>query len=106
MTLKKALQRGLFGIPMGVFVGYTITILIALVQYDTGIYHPVVPKLSEVTGNEIFAVIIQYLLCAALGFAFAVGSAVFEVEEWGITKQTVIHFLITTIALFPVAYIN
>jgi hypothetical protein len=56
------------------------------------------------TGNEITAVILQYVLSAILGFASAFGSAVFEIEEWSITKQTIIHFLILTTSMFPVAY--
>jgi len=104
MTLKKAMLRGLLGFPLGVFMGYTITILIALFQSDIGKYYPVVPQLAEATGNEITAVVLQYVLSGILGFAFAAGSAVFEVEEWSFTKQTVIHFMISTLAMFPIAY--
>lgn len=104
MTLKKVMLRGLLGFQLGVFMGYTITILIALLLLDKGVYTPVVPLLAEVTGNEITAVVLQYGLSGLLGFAFAAGSAVFEVEEWSLTKQTVIHFIISTVAMFPIAY--
>ncbi len=104
MTLKKALLRGLLGAPLGVFIGYTITILISFFNMENAIFYPVVPQLAEEMGNEIIAVTVQYVLSAILGFAFAMGSAVFEVEEWSITKQTTIHFIISTIAMFPIAY--
>lgn len=105
MTLKKAMLRGVLGFPLGVFLSYTITIIIALFYFDTGDFGPVVPQLTEITGNEITAVILQYVLSGVLGFAFAAGSAVFEVDEWGITKQTIIHFFIGTVAMFPIAYL-
>lgn len=105
MTIKKAILRGLLGFPLGVFMGYTITILISLFFLKSGIFSPVVPQLATATGNEITAVIRQYILCGILGFAFAFGSAVFEVEEWSITKQTIIHFLTSSLAMFPVAYL-
>jgi Protein of unknown function (DUF3021). len=105
MTLKKALLRGALGAPLGVFLNYTITILIALFEPRGGGYAPVVPLLAEAAGNELKAVILQYLLSALLGFAFAVGSAVFEVDEWSITRQTVVHFIISVTAMLPIAYI-
>ncbi len=104
MTLKKALLRGLIGAPLGVFISYTITIIISLCNWRSGILDPVVPVLTQVMGNELKAVVFQYILCAILGFAFAIGSAVFEVEEWSITKQTILHFIISTTAMFPIAY--
>jgi hypothetical protein len=106
MTLKNAILRGILGAPLGVFLGHTITIIISAISTIEGDYNPVVPQLAEVMGNEITAVVLQYFLCAILGFAFAAGSAVFEVEEWSITKQTIIHFIIITTAMFPIAYFS
>lgn len=104
MTIKKAILRGLLGAPLGVFIGYTITIIVSLL-FKSGSYYSVVPQLKTVMGSELKAVILQYLLSAVLGFAAAAGSAVFEVEEWGITKQTIIHFFILTVSMFPIAYL-
>ena len=103
MTLKKALLRGLIGAPMGVFISYTITILISLFLQDGG-YYPAVPQLIASVGNELNAVLLQYVLSAILGFASAFGSAIFEIEEWSIVKQTTMHFLLLSISMFPVAY--
>lgn len=104
MTLKKALLRGLLGAPLGVFIGYTITILISLVDSRGSEYYPVVPQLAQNMQSEIMAVTFQYVLSAILGFAYAVGSAVFEVEEWSIAKQTILHFIIMISSAFPIAY--
>ena len=38
-----------------------------------------------------------------IGFAFAAASCVFEVEQWGITKQTVLHLIILGGVFFPIA---
>jgi hypothetical protein len=105
MTLKKALLRGILGAPLGVFIGYTITILISLINPTGGNYYPVVPQLAVQLDSEIMAVTIQYVLSAMIGFAYAAGSAVFEVEHWGITKQTILHFIIMTFTGLPVAYL-
>ncbi len=105
MTIKKAMLRGLIGAPLGVFIGYTITIMISALIDHSGNYLPVVPQLVQVMENEVSAVILQYLLSALLGFASAAGSAIFEIEEWSIAKQTIIHFILLTASLFPVAYL-
>jgi len=103
MTLKKAMLRGILGFPLGIFLAVTITMLISIIK-GTGQYYSVVPELINRTHNEVNAFVLQYILSGLLGFAFAAGSAVFEVEDWSITKQTVIHFFISTIAIFPIAY--
>ncbi|MDF2905532.1 MAG: hypothetical protein K0R34_853 [Herbinix sp.] len=103
MTLKKALLRGIAGAPIGVFIGYTITILIALA--NKGEYNPVVPKLAVQMNSELMAVVLQYVLMAIMGYVFSASSAVYEVEQWGIAKRTMIHYLIITITTFPIAYV-
>ena len=104
MTLKKALLRGLLGFPMGIFLSVSVTILISL-TLGTGEYNPVVPDLINITNSELNAVILQYILSGVLGFMFAAGSAVFEVEQFSLVKQVVIHFFISVFTMFPIAYI-
>lgn len=41
-----------------------------------------------------------------IGFAFASGSAIFEVERWSMAKQTVMHFILLVIVYFPCAIIG
>lgn len=104
MTLKKAILRGVLGFPMGIFLSITITILISL-SLGTGEYNPVVPELTNLTNSEINAVVLQYILSGILGFMFAAGSAVFEVEQFSLVKQIVIHFFISVFTMLPIAYI-
>lgn len=102
---KKLICRGLLGFPLGICIGYVITIAISAVR-GGGYYAPCAPELVVQMGSEIGAVLLQALLCGILGTACAMGSVVFEVERWGITKQTILHFLIMSFSLLPVAYIS
>jgi hypothetical protein len=104
MTMKKAIIRGMLGFPMGIFLSISITILISL-SLGTGEYNPVVPTLIDVTKSELNAVILQYILSGILGFMFAAGSTVFEVEQFSLVKQVVIHFFISVFTMLPIAYI-
>lgn len=100
---KNIILRGAFGFPLGLAIGYVITIIISLVWAE-GNYSPCVPELISVTGNEINAVILQALLCGFLGAGFAASSAIWEIERWSIVKQTGIYFLTVSVIMLPIAY--
>lgn len=103
MMKKRMLTRGITGIPVGIAIGYLITIFISFCWAD-GYYSPCVPELIDMAGNEINAVILQTVLCGMVGAGFAAGSVIWEIEHWGIVKQTGSYFLIISLIMMPVAY--
>lgn len=102
---KKFLLRGMLGFPLGLAMGYLITIFISLTVSD-GRYYPCVPELSAVMGNEINAVLLQAVLCGILGTGFGACSVIWEIENWGIVKQTGIYFSIISVIMLPIAYVS
>lgn len=102
---KKAIQRGLLGFPLGITVGYLITILTSLI-WANGYYSPCVPELTALMGSEINAVLLQALLCGLLGAGCAAGSVVWELERWSIVKQTGAYFLLISVLMLPAAYFS
>ena len=88
---KKIIIRSLFGFPMGIAIGYFITILLSLALAN-GYYSPCAPELISAMGNEINAVILQTVLCGILGTGFAASSVIWEIESWSIVKQIGIYF--------------
>ncbi len=102
---KKVFLRSMSGFPFGLALGYLITIVISLIWGD-GYYAPCMPELIEVTGNEINAVLLQAFLCGIIGSGFAAASVIWEMEDWGLVKQTGIHFLITSVIMLPIAYFS
>lgn len=101
---KKLILRGALGFPIGITIGYFITIFISLIWAE-GYYSPCVPELVTAMGNEINAVIIQALLCGLLGVGFGASGVIWEIEHWGIVKQTGIYFLIVSFIMMPIAYL-
>jgi len=99
---KQAVLRGLLGFPLGIALGYIITIFISI-GLGQGCYSPCVPSLIDTMGNEINAVILQTILCGILGSSFAAGSVIWE-TDWSIAKQAGIYFTITSIVMMPIAY--
>lgn len=100
---KKILLRSASGIPLGIAVGYVITVLISVVLGE-GEYFPCVPQLIDEVGNELNAVILQTGLCALLGAVSAASSVIWEIERWSIVKQTGVFFLALSLAMMPIAY--
>lgn len=102
---KKILLRGILGFPIGLATGYIITIILSLI-FAHGYYSPCVPELTVMMKNEINAVLLQAFLCGILGTGFAACSVIWEIENWGIVKQTGIYFLIISLIMMPIAYVT
>ena len=100
---KKIIIRSLFGFPMGIAIGYFITILLSLALAN-GYYSPCAPELISAMGNEINAVILQTVLCGILGTGFAASSVIWEIESWSVVKRTGIYFLAICAVMLPTAY--
>ena len=100
---KKLLVRILFGFPLGVFITTPITRRVSLGLGD-GPYSAVVPQRAEQLGSEVGAVLLQYVLSGILGAACAGGSIVWEMENWSLLRQTVVHYLVIACSMFPIAW--
>ncbi len=102
---KQIFLRGILGFPLGLAIGYLITIIISLI-WANGYYSPCVPELTVMMGNEINAVLLQAFLCGILGMGFGASSVIWKIEDWGIVKQTAIYFLIVSVIMIPIAYVT
>ena len=102
---KQLIKRGLLGFPLGISLGYVITIIVSAF-FGKGYYSAVMPELVTMMGNEINAVILQTLLCGILGTGFAMASLIWEVDSWSLAKQSGIYFAIACALMLPIAYIT
>lgn len=100
---KKIIARSAIGFPLGIAMGYLITIVISLI-WAKGYYSPCIPQLAEVMGNEINAVVLQAILCGILGAGFGGASAIWEIENWSLVKQTGVYFAVISVIMMPIAY--
>ena len=101
---EKIFLRSISGFPQGVAIGYFISIIISLIWAD-GYYSPCVPELVEMMGSEINAVLLQAVLCGILGTGCAASSVIWEIEDWGMVKQTGIYFLVVSMIMLPISYV-
>ena len=87
---KKVILRSLIGAPIGLSISFIITLIISVI-INKGEYYPVVPQLTALCGNELNAVVIQTICSLLYGAAFGGASVIWEIENWSLLKQTVIH---------------
>lgn len=100
---RKIGKRAALGVPVGIAIGYLITVGISL-GWGGGHYSPCVPELITAMGSEIGAVALQTLLCALLGAGFGAISVIWDVERWSIVWRTGIYFLLASAIMLPIAY--
>lgn len=100
---KQVLLRALLGFPLGVFTGFTITVVISLF-FATGRYLSAEPTLVASNGSELNAVVLQYLLSGVLGAGFAAGSLIWENERWSLLQRTLLHLGLSSLLMLPIAY--
>ena len=101
---KKMMKRMWIGLPVGIAMGYIITLIISACIGD-GAFYPVAPEFAEKMGNELNAVILQTVLCGVIGVGFAAASVIWELDSWSLAKQSGVYFLVIGIILLPIAYV-
>ena len=101
---KKIMKRMWIGLPVGIAMGYIITLIISACIGD-GAFYPVAPEFAEKMGNELNAAILQTVLCGVIGVGFAAASVIWEMDSWSLAKQSGAYFLVIGIILLPIAYV-
>ena len=101
---KRLLKRGLFGFPVGIAVGFVITLMISACVGD-GSFYPVTPELIDSMGSELNAVALQTALCGLMGTGFAMASLIWELDSWSLARQSGVYFALACMIMLPVAYI-
>ena len=86
---KKMLKRGLFGFPVGITVGFVISLFVSA-RIGDGFFHPVAAALTSAMGSELNAVVLQPLLCGVMGVGFAAASVI----------------AVISLLMLPVAYLS
>lgn len=100
---KNFIKRFFIGGLGGIAVGIIITIIISYTVGD-GNYYPVVPELADIMGNELNAMLLQFILLIVYGGGLAGISVIWEMEKWSLLRQTVTHLIICSLMVLPIAY--
>lgn len=95
------------GFMGGVFISQTIILLISIILSLSNhviIFSATPPLLIDQMGNELYASITQYFLAGVLGAGFSASSLIWQMTHWSPLKQSLIHFLILSCIMLPIAW--
>lgn len=101
---KKVFFAAILGALIAIAVTVCVAVTISLCIGD-GTFHAVTPMLIEDCHGELRAVLVQFGCSILMGAALGAGGCVYSVERWSLLKQTVLHFLITSLSMLPTAYV-
>jgi hypothetical protein len=104
MYARKAIARALFGFPIGIFIATVILFVVSFI-FGEGRFLTVTPAFETHFGNELNATLAMYMLAGVLGAVFAACSVIFEVERWGLLRQTTTHGIIVTATMLLISYV-
>lgn len=91
---QKILNRTISGILIGHAICFIIYAIISIFIIKDGRFYHLQPGLADKFGGEIPATIVQAILITVFGAVYGISGLVYEREDWGVTKQTAIHFAV------------
>lgn len=102
--MKKIVSRVLYSFPIGISCSVGISLFLSLL-FGEGKYYPFAASLVFFTGSEVKAMLLQTMLSGILGSVFGGMSFIWEIERWGILKQTAVYFLSVSIPMMGISYL-
>lgn len=100
--VAKTLKLAGIGALMGVVVGVIIVIAMGFANGGT---LALPPTLLALTGSEAGALLAQMLLSGVYGAIPMAGVMFYELDEWGLLKQAVVHYATYTVAFLAIGVV-
>lgn len=100
--MKKILNLSLSGVSLGICIGFLFALSFSL-SYQTSYFMPSTPEFVNHFSSNTLATAASALLWACMGILSSVSPLVFRIEKWSITRQTIVHFVITFVFFTPLA---
>lgn len=89
---EKVIERTMMGIIIAHFINFIIAAAVNIFIVRDGHFHFLRPGMAEGFGGEIPAMILQSVILTIFGGIFGASSLIYERDDWGLTKQTAVHF--------------
>lgn len=102
--MKTVITRALQGFAYGTAISYLIAVIISLSVHD-GRFYICTPLLAEMTGSEMAAGAVQFILSGILGAVCGGASVLWETEKLSLMARSAAYFALLAAAMFPIAYV-
>ena len=97
---KKMINASCSGIAIGVILS-----VIFFIFFVQGEYTPSTPTFMELFTTPVRAMLSSIILWALMGNVFYFSKLIFTQERWSLLKMSLLHYLVTLICFFPLAYL-
>ena len=101
---KQVIIRFCVGGLNGIAISNIFALVISLMIGD-GVFYMVNPNLIDTFHGELNAVIVQMFASILIGGVFGASSLIWEMESWSLLKMTVVHCVVISLTMFPIAWI-
>lgn len=92
------------GFGTGMLIGLLIAVFSLSQQVVDGNVYFSLQNYGGITNNSLANLVINMLVSGLYGMLAMGGSTVYSIESWGILKCTVVHYLVTMIGFFAIAF--
>ncbi|USS93909.1 DUF3021 domain-containing protein [Fructilactobacillus ixorae] len=89
----------------GLLIGFWFAMLFSKLNGLKQMF-PSSPDFISHFGSELTATAVAGVMWMAMGMVFSLSSLIFGVERWSITKQTVLHFIVTYVLFSTLAVVS
>lgn len=100
--MKKIFLMTIAGGLLGIAIGFLIALSFTFI-YQVPNFTPSAPAFVAQFATSTIATAVSAGLWFLMGVVFTLGSLVYTFEHWSITKQTIVHFIITFGSFTPLA---
>lgn len=97
---KKIINASCLGIAIGVILSVIFSSILG-----QGEYMPSTPTFMELFTTPVRAMASSIILWALMGNVFYFSESIFKQEQWSLLKMSLLHYLVTLICFFPLAYL-
>ena len=97
---KKMINASCSGIAIGVILSVIFSSI-----FGQGEYTPSTPTFMELFTTPVRAMLSSIILWALMGNVFYFSKLIFTQERWSLLKMSLLHYLVTLICFFPLAYL-
>lgn len=101
---KKIILIIYIGFTFGFMLGVVLTSVIATLVIADGKLHPYTNAFSDFIGNPLWALLIHSSVCGLLGAIIFVSALIYDIDEWGLLRATLVHFFVIIVSFYSAAF--
>ena len=103
--MKKKIALILYiGFSFGFVLGVVLTSVISTLTIADGRLHLYTNAFSDFIANPLVAFMVHSTVCGILGMIMLGSAQIYDIDEWGLLKATMVHFFVIVVSFYSAAF--